>query len=163
MDINMEIKNTERTQNVLKRAHDECVTEHNEFITPEHLLMAMILVDSGFYQCLQFYTRVKPIVKDIEQQFEQMPKVVNLGDFEPDLSMQMQQVIEQACLQVVSSNAEAIDVSHLAAALLQLEDSSSRARSFADGNEFLPNFKKRGVQINHHEMCLGSSSLQWVS
>ena len=137
MDINMEIKNTERTQNVLKRAHDECVTEHNEFITPEHLLMAMILVDSGFYQCLQFYTRVKPIVKDIEQQFEQMPKVVNLGDFEPDLSMQMQQVIEQACLQVVSSNAEALDVSHLAAALLQLEDSWAAYifKSYLDGHE----------------------------
>ena len=119
----MEIKNTERAQHVIQRAHEECLKERNEYLTPEHLLMAMILRDSYFYQYLLLYGKAKPLIKSLEKQFEQMPKVEGSEKYEPELSAQFQQVIEQACLQVISSNAEEMDVSHLVAALLQLDDS----------------------------------------
>ena len=119
----MEIKNTERTQHVIQRAHEECLKERNEYLTPEHLLMAMILRDSYFYQYLLLYGKAKPLIKSLEKQFDQMPKVGGTEKYEPELSAQFQQVIEQACMQVINSNAEEMDVPHLVSALLQLDDS----------------------------------------
>ena len=94
----MEIKNTKRAQHVIQRAHEECLKERNEYLTPEHLLMAMILRDSYFYQYLLLYGKAKPLIKSLEKQFEQMPKVEGSEKYEPELSAQFQQVIEQACL-----------------------------------------------------------------
>ncbi len=119
----MEIKNTERVQNVLRHAHDDCVKQRNEFLTPEHLLVAMVMNDNKFYECIVLYGKTRELVKELDEQIAQMPKVAEAGNYEPELSMQMQQLIEKACIQVFSSNGELLDVTHMVAALLQLEDS----------------------------------------
>ena len=119
----MEIKNTERVQNVMRHAHEDCMNHRNEYITPEHLLGAMVLHDNKFYNCIVTYGKTRELVSKLDEQMDKMPKVAPADDYEPEVSMQLQQLIEKACLQVISSNGEMLDLPHMVAAMLQLEDS----------------------------------------
>ena len=117
-----EIKQTERTQKVMHTAYEYSMQYRHEFITPEHLLLAM-LRDDGFNRTLAIFSPPDIISNRLTQQLEKMEKVPEGTDYEPETSAQLGQVIEYACQQVFYSSARSVDITHLVMGLLHLEES----------------------------------------
>ena len=117
-----EIKQTERTQKVMHTAYEYSMQHRHEFITPEHLLLAM-LRDDGFNRTLAIFSPPDIISNRLTQQLEKMEKVPEGTDYEPETSAQLGQVIEYACQQVFYSSARSVDITHLVMGLLHLEES----------------------------------------
>ena len=161
----MEIKNTQRCQQVIQRAHEECVKERNEYLTPEHLLMAMVLVDNLFYQCLLLYGKPRQLVKSLEIQLNQIPRIEGKENYEPELSAQFQKVIEQAYLQILGSGVEELDVPHLLSAVLKLDDSWAayllRKNINIQENQFMSELIAAYEQQDEHDVASDNDFLPW--
>ena len=117
-----EIRQTERAANVLHRAMEYCQNDRNEFITPEHLLLAMMRDDS-FVQTLADYARPDQMCDELFSKMTGWESVPEGQDYEPEASVQLGQVIDYACKQVVSSSATALDITQLLMGILHLKDS----------------------------------------
>ncbi len=117
-----EIRHTELAIRTLAQALECCRLHRHEFVMPEHLLHA--LTDEGnFHEALDIFydsTRLKGRIEEFFQQVYSIPEDV---DYEPALSVQMEELLQRAALQVVSSSAREVDIPHLAAAILSLEES----------------------------------------
>lgn len=117
-----EIIQTQRASRVLMAAMEYCKRMRYEFITPEHLLLAM-LQDLTFANEFVNYGRLVRLSVQLEDpSFEQEQLPVGV-EFEPQPSAQMQMVIDYACRQVASSSAEALDIPHLLSGILSLQES----------------------------------------
>lgn len=89
---------------------------------PEHLLHA--LTDEGnFHEALDLFYDSARLKVRIEEFFQQVHSIPEEIDYEPTLSVQMEEVLHKAALQVVASSAKEVDIPHLAEGLLNLEDS----------------------------------------
>jgi len=117
-----EIKQTERTARVLQTAMEYCRKDRNEFVTPEHLLLAMMR-DEDFVNVLNIFYRPDQLADSLFRHMTEMETVPEDQDYEPEPSAQLGQVIEIACQQVNYSSATALDLPHLVMGILQLEES----------------------------------------
>ena len=117
-----EIRQSERAARILHIAWEYCKNDRNEFVTPEHLLLAMMR-DEVFVQTLSDYCRPD---KMADRLFREMIKVETVPadrDYEPEASAQLGEVIDYACQQVVNSSAKSLDIPHLVMGILHLEES----------------------------------------
>ncbi len=114
-----EIKHTERASNVLNNAIECCKSLRHEFVMPEHLLRALI-DDEIFRLTIDNLPDLSRHVDEFLRNIDAIPEGV---DYEPEISVQMEELINIAVVQVASSSAEAIDVPHLVHALLELQES----------------------------------------
>lgn len=89
---------------------------------PEHLLYAL-LDEYSFASALEIFYDPEKFRGRLEDFLRDIDRVPEDADYEPEMSAQMEKVIQRAALQVVSSSAEGIDIPHLVDALLELEDS----------------------------------------
>ena len=117
-----EIKQTERASKVLQIAMEYCRHDRNEFVTPEHLLLAMMRDDS-FVHVLADFARPDLMCDDLFMQMVDWERIPDEQDYDPEASVQLGQVIDYACQQVVNSSAQALDIPHLVTGILHLEDS----------------------------------------
>ena len=117
-----EIRQTERTREVLKETMACCEEYRHEFVTPEHLLL-VLTEDECFGNTLNDYYPSLSLSEQIEEELAKMEKVPEEKEYEPDASVQMGQVIEFACQQVVNSSAKALDLPHLVMGILSLKES----------------------------------------
>ena len=117
-----EIKQTERASKCLRKALEYCKEGRNEFVTPEHLLLAMLL-DDNLVQTLGVYGRPDTLANSLFREMFKWESVPEDKDYEPEASTQLGQVIEFACQQVVNSSATALDIPHLVMGILHLKDS----------------------------------------
>ena len=117
-----EIKQTERAARILHIAWENCQRNRNEFVTPEHLLLAMMR-DEVFVHTLSDFCRPDILADCLFRQMIKVEKVPEGQDFEPETSVQLGQVIDFACQQVVSSSAMSLDISHLVMGILHLKES----------------------------------------
>ena len=117
-----EIKQTKRASKVLKFAMDYCRGDRHEFITPEHLLLAMMRDDS-FVHVLADFARPDEMCDELFMQMVEWERMPEEDDYEPEASAQMGQVIDYACQQVLNSSAQTVDIPHLVTGILHLEDS----------------------------------------
>jgi ATP-dependent Clp protease ATP-binding subunit ClpA len=117
-----EIKQTERAASVLHIAMEYCKKERHEFVSPEHLLLAM-LRDENFVHILNIFYRPDTLADRLFDEMIEMEKVPEGMDYEPEASAQLGQVIEYACQQVFNSSAKALDIPHLVMGILHLEES----------------------------------------
>ena len=117
-----EIRQTERAANILHIAMEYCRKDRNEFVTPEHLLLAMMR-DESFVHVLTTFTRPDAICDKLFLQMVEWEKIPEGQEYEPEASAQLGQVIEYACHQVVNSSATALDIPHLVTGILHLEES----------------------------------------
>ena len=117
-----EIKQTERASKVLQIAMEYCRHDRNEFVTPEHLLLAMMRDDS-FVHVLADFARPDLMCDDLFMQMVDWERIPDEKDYDPEASVQLGQVIDYACQQVVNSSAQALDIPHLVTGILHLEDS----------------------------------------
>ena len=117
-----EIKQTERAARILHIAWEYCQKDRNEFVTPEHLLLAMMR-DEVFVHTLSDFCRPDKLADSLFQQMIEMEKLPKEQDYEPEASAQLAQVIDFACQQVVSSSAVSLDIPHLTMGILHLKES----------------------------------------
>ncbi len=117
-----EIKQTERVNRLFNRAIDHCKHLRHEFVQPEHLLYVLIDEENFsaalgiFYNPFKLQNRVDSFLA----QQEALPPDV---ECEPQLSVQMSRLIENALKIMAQSSAEQLDVPHLVKAMLNLEES----------------------------------------
>jgi ATP-dependent Clp protease ATP-binding subunit ClpA len=117
-----EIRQTERTREVLKETMACCQEYRHEFVMPEHLLL-VLTDDECFGNTLNDYYPSLSLVEQIEEELAKMETVPEEKAYEPEASVQMGHVIEFACQQVVNSSAKALDLPHLVMGILSLKES----------------------------------------
>ena len=118
-----EIEQTERAGRVIKSALGYCKTLRNEFVMPEHLLLALV-EDSNFNSALAAYCSPLTFANKIEDFLDDIEVVPQDIEYHPELSIQTGQVIDNAIKHVENSGAELIDIPHLVKGLLELKDDS---------------------------------------
>ena len=118
-----EIEQTERVEHVIKSALGYCKTLRNEFVMPEHLLLALV-EDSNFNSALAAYCSPLTFANKIEDFLDDIEVVPQDIEYHPELSIQTGQVIDNAIKHVENSGAESIDIPHLVKGLLELKDDS---------------------------------------
>ena len=117
-----EIKQTERATRIMHIAMEYCQKYRNEFVTPEHLLMAM-LRDESFVHVLNNFYRPDKLADRLHKQMVEQETVPEDKDYEPEASAQFGEMINFACQQVVNSSAKSLDIPHLVMGILHLEES----------------------------------------
>ena len=117
-----EIRQTERASKCLRKALEYCKEGRNEFVTPEHLLLAMLL-DNNLVQTLGVYGRPDTLANSLFREMFKWESVPEDKDYEPEASTQLEQVLEFACQQVANSSATALDIPHLVMGIMNLKDS----------------------------------------
>ena len=117
-----EIKQTQRAAKVLHIAMEYCKKGRNEFVTPEHLLLAM-LRDENFVHILSDFYEPDLLADRLIEEIVKVERVPDGQEYEPEASTQLGQVIEFACQQVFSSSAKALDIPHLVMGILHLDES----------------------------------------
>ena len=117
-----EIKQTQRAAKVLHIAMEYCRKDRNEFVTPEHLLLAM-LRDENFVHILNDFYGPDLLADRLIEEIVKVETVPEGQEYEPEASAQLGQVIEFACQQVFSSSAKALDIPHLVMGILHLDES----------------------------------------
>ncbi|UKK50448.1 ATP-dependent Clp protease ATP-binding subunit ClpA [Prevotella sp. E13-17] len=117
-----EIRRTKRATRTLEDAVACCETFRHEFVMPEHLLLAL-LNDVEFQQTLNLFYSAELLKRKTKEKLAEVEFVPNGCDYDPEISVQLAQIINIAWQQVTFSSANEIDVTHLVTALLQLEDS----------------------------------------
>ena len=122
MDEIQEIKQTERAMKVLAQAWNFCRSFRQEFLVPEHLLMALTN-EYNFIKALEPYAAPEDLQKKLTDYILKTEAVPQGRVYSPTMSVQMTEVLTKACQSVVYSNATAMDIPHLVSNLLLLEDS----------------------------------------
>ena len=117
-----EIRQSERAARILHIAWEYCKNDRNEFVTPEHLLLAMMR-DEVFVQTLSDYCRPDKMADSLFKEMIKVETVPADRDYEPEASAQLGEVIDYACQQVVNSSAKSLDIPHLVMGILHLEES----------------------------------------
>ena len=117
-----EIRQTKRAREALKDTMACCKEYRHEFIMPEHLLF--VLTDEfNFNRALNIFYPIEKFVERLEEKLEDIETVPEDKEYEPEASVQMGQVIEFACQQVVNSSAKELDLPHLVMGILSLKES----------------------------------------
>ena len=117
-----EIIQTERAAKIMHITWEYCQQDRNEFVTPEHLLLAMMR-DEIFVNTLSYYCRPTKLEEKAFNQLLELETVPEGQDYQPEVSAQLGQVIDFACQQVVNSSAKALDIPHLVMGILHLKES----------------------------------------
>ena len=117
-----EIKQTKRVAQMLSEAYNCAKDTRHEFITPEHLLLALTQ-EPNFTDTLNEFGDSAALQKAVTERLKTMERVPDDVEYEPESSAQMGQVIEIACRQVYFSSAEELDVPHLVMGLLHIDES----------------------------------------
>ena len=117
------IKQSKKAVRVISAAIQNTYDYRHEFVTPEQLLYALMVEDEDFYHILNIFYDASTFIMDIESHLVGIECVPDEIDYNPEFSIQMNQLIERSWEQVVYSSAEAIDIPHLAKAMLEQEES----------------------------------------
>ncbi|MBR2097772.1 MAG: ATP-dependent Clp protease ATP-binding subunit ClpA [Prevotella sp.] len=117
-----EIKQTDRAAKALQETMACCKEYRHVFVMPEHLLF--VLTDEfNFNRALNIFYPIDNFVERLEEKLEDVETIPEDKEYEPEASVQMGQVIEFACQQVVNSSAKALDLPHLVMGILSLKES----------------------------------------
>ena len=117
-----EIIQSERASQILKETWECCKEYRHEFVMPEHLLF--VLTDEfNFNKTLNIFYSPEEFVERLDEKLEDVETVPEDREYEPEPSVQMGQLIDFACQQVVNSSAKALDLPHLVMGLLHLKES----------------------------------------
>jgi ATP-dependent Clp protease ATP-binding subunit ClpA len=117
-----EIKQTERASKLLTQALECTKAYRHEFITPEHLLL-MLIDEFNFNKALNIFMSSEIVRERLSRNLEDMETMPEGVSYEPEASVQLGQVIEYACQQVMNSSAKALDIPHFVMGILHLQES----------------------------------------
>lgn len=120
----MPIHDTDKIAMAVSLASSLALTRRNEFLTPEHLLAALLKDDdvrAAVSQCCEV-EHLESLVKNYIDDLEEMPD----GNYELNASSQLQELIAIAENAARGSGSTVMKVHHLMYAFFQLEDSYAR-------------------------------------
>ena len=117
-----EIQKSKFVDKVLQDTLSKCTENRHQFVTPEHLLFALFGQDQ-FAAAVDYYIDILAVLPELEDHLKEMERVPWNMEYQPETSLQLTQLIENAYKMVEYSSATELDVPHLVRALLQLEDS----------------------------------------
>ena len=117
-----EIKLTERLNELLQDSIELCKERRYEFITPEVVLYELLSEDV-FVSVIDYYCDITALMEEVENRLVETGFVPYNLEYQLMPSEQYTQMLGKASLQVISSSAEAIDIPHVVAAMLELENS----------------------------------------
>lgn len=120
----MPIHDTDKIAMAVSLASSLALTRRNEFLTPEHLLAALLKDDdvrAAVSQCCEV-EHLESLVKNYIDDLEEMPD----GNYELNASSQLQELIAVAENAARGSGSTVMKVHHLMYAFFQLEDSYAR-------------------------------------
>ena len=103
-------------------AYNQAKECRHEFITPEHLLL-VLTQEYNFSHALNKFGSSAALRQRVAEQLQEVEKLPEGVDCEPESSSQMGQVIEIACRQVYFSSAKELDIPHLVMGVLHIEES----------------------------------------
>ena len=93
-----EIRQSERAARILQIAWEYRQKDRNEFVTPEHLLLAMMRHEV-FAHTLSDFCRPDKMCDSLFRQMREVETVPEGQDYEPETSAQLGEVINYACQQ----------------------------------------------------------------
>ena len=108
---------------VVSAAVNSTYDYRHEFVTPEHLLLALMAEDDNFSRILNIFYDADTFLMEIEKHLAEMESMPDETDYNPEFSVQMCELLDKSGELVAYSNAEAIDIPHLAKAMLEQEES----------------------------------------
>lgn len=112
---------SERAKEAVDKARALCHSKRNEFITPEHLLSALledVRFNSAFYP-----EEEESLVNELKGRLDSLDTVPDQIPYICDESVQLKQLLDRAELNYATSSAKEIDIPHLVHAMLPLENS----------------------------------------
>ncbi|WP_297329021.1 AAA family ATPase [uncultured Bacteroides sp.] len=122
----MDIKNTEAVNRAFTSAQHIAIQYRHEFITPEHLLNALMEQDSFVNALGEYYSGIQEFSHALKEylrtKIESVPKEM---EYELEVSSQLNEVLQQAYLVTEYSHADLLNIPHLVQGILQLEDSQA--------------------------------------
>ena len=110
---------------ILALALNYCKRLRNEFVMPEHVLMALLNYRPFIEALYTVGCNVEDMYKELNEYMETAEVVPENVEYNPDASALFGQMLEIATTQVEQSEAERVDIPHLTIGLLNLEDSEA--------------------------------------
>ena len=117
------IKQSKKASLIISAAVKRSFDYRHEFVTPEHLLLALMVEDDNFSHILNIFYDADTFLMEIEKHLAEMESMPDETDYNPEFSVQMCELLDKSGELVAYSNAEAIDIPHLAKAMLEQEES----------------------------------------
>lgn len=114
---------TQEAAEVLNAAYEEALARRHEYITPEHLLLALTK-NARFNDALESINAEKEsIIKNLSPHLDGMDSVPESIDYAPNPSIQLRMMLDIADNKVKGCGKTAIDITHLISAIFDLDES----------------------------------------
>ena len=120
----MDIPNTDSVNYAFASAQSQAMQYRHEFITPEHLLSALLKqvpFQKALAECFCTPEELSQSISEyLSKEVERVPQEI---EYELEISGQLSELLQYAYMTISHSSAEEMDVPHLVQGMLQLEDS----------------------------------------
>lgn len=122
----MDIYYTQKVNEAFHEMHNICKAYRHEFVTPEHFLGALLQQYEFNMALIDFGIDLNIVNGKLKAWFQQQEKVpADVGEYQPDTSLQLRQALQVALRTVQYSSAQYIYVPHIVKGILELEDSQA--------------------------------------
>ena len=119
------MNNSKNLANAIKQAIEDCDFWRHEFVTPEHVLYAFASQDQFASACEWLPHDTSWLITQLEKEFLSMEVVPETQKLVIEGSQQFSEMMSLAIKQAQYSDQETLDVPHVVAAMLMLNDSQA--------------------------------------
>lgn len=119
------MNNSKNLANAIKQAIEDCDFWRHEFVTPEHVLYAFASQDQFASACEWLPHDASWLITKLEKEFLSMEVVPETQKFVIEGSQQFSEMMSLAIKQAQYSDQDTLDVPHVVAAMLMLNDSQA--------------------------------------
>ena len=119
------MNNSKNLANAIKQAIEDCDFWRHEFVTPEHVLYAFASQDQFVNACELLPHDASWLITQLEKEFMSMEVVPETQKYVIEGSQQFSEMMSLAIKQAQYSDQETLDVPHVVAAMLMLNDSQA--------------------------------------
>ena len=119
------MKNSNNTAAAIKQAIELCDSMRHEFVTPEHVLYALTDQLAFFYALTDIDINIESVQFPLKEAFDKMERVPDGISYTIEGSEQFTQMMSFAIKQAQNAEVDMVDVPHIVAAMLMLDDSAT--------------------------------------
>ena len=119
------MKNSNNTAAAIKQAIELCDSMRHEFVTPEHVLYALTNQLAFFYALTDIDINIESVQFPLREAFDKMERVPDGISYTIEGSEQFTQMMSFAIKQAQNAEVDMVDVPHIVAAMLMLDDSAA--------------------------------------
>lgn len=118
------IKQTDRLSGIFNKGLFLCKEYRHQFLTPEHILLALTF-DNNFNDAIDIYSDSDDLKTEIENFLSHIEVVPNDNDYDPEISLQLSEVIQYALEDTKESNVECLNIHNIVKGILRLYESKA--------------------------------------